>query len=63
MTSEVGRMFCANTECKKSFPSHLAGIRQAWQDGWFIGKFGESAWCPEDIPDWALQYLIGKGER
>jgi hypothetical protein len=57
VTSEVGREICAGNECKKSFPSHLAGIRQAWKDGWFIGKFGVTAWCPDHLPDWAMEHL------
>jgi len=55
--SSVGTKQCSADGCEKTILDTLAGRTQAWRAGWFIAKYNGPAWCPDDLPDWAINHL------
>lgn len=57
------QMACSGEECKKSFPNTFEGRNQAWRDGWYLTKWGGSAYCPDDIPVWIPSSFEKRSEK
>uniref|UniRef100_A0AAU7GXQ4 Uncharacterized protein n=1 Tax=Streptomyces phage Scarif TaxID=3158858 RepID=A0AAU7GXQ4_9CAUD len=49
---DIPTMQCAVDGCEKTIFDTFEGRNQAWRDGWYITKWGLSAYCPDDIPPW-----------
>ncbi|WPJ30593.1 hypothetical protein [Streptomyces phage Psst1] len=63
MSDDIPTMVCAGDGCKKTILDTFEGRNQAWRDGWFITKWGASAYCPDDLPIWVPDHFKRKDSK
>lgn len=49
------KKYCAERECRQSFPDHYWGAIKAHHEGWYRQKNGLN-WCPKHRPSWAPEF-------
>lgn len=61
VTRYVYKAACRKTNCQNDYFPDKWGKMEATRKGWFIHRNG-SAWCPDHIPDWVVEWREKKAK-
>jgi len=60
ISEDYGFVICDEDGCEEKIKNHAWGHIKA--EGWFFGRDGETAWCPNHIPDWVSAWRAKKAK-
>lgn len=63
MTRETPTIPCAESGCPASIRDHAYGRVKAAKEGWLFQLGDGPIWCPEHLPEWAVQFRQRRAEE